>query len=284
MSSSASPTVLTGPAQGVLSDSYGVQWQINEAGAVVAGDKDDNDKQPIMALTFINGLIWRQTKKDQRWSCKHRPHDPWSPPVEVSPLPVQGAPTGNAQMLDVINLNHSAELAAISVLKADLDATATAAWDQIAVDQDAVMDRLSAYQTVLVTSLNQIAAAQAANQAALVAPLDQILNAVTTAAPEDREMLTLLNQIVTAQAAAAGGHADTVALLKEILAAVSGAAVPPAIATLQTDFTNLTQTLNGMVLGISASLQQILALLKPTTLAPDLPDATHVQQPVPKKG
>lgn len=281
MSQSASQTVLTGPGQGVITDLYGVAWQISDAGSVVAGASTDADAQPVVQLTFIGGNIWRQTT-DLRWSCKTHPHDPWGSKTHVSPLP--GHPTESSQVIDAFSSGNQAVLTAIAALKADFDTwkakpaptpspaqilqaitalqtdmdtrlgsidallgfdhtTQVNLLGQISEAQAAALAAENSNQNVLVTALNQIQTTLTANQSAVVASLTQIVNAVTTSSPDQAVLVGMLNQIISD---------------------IAGAASPlPALAILQKDFTNLTETLNSIASGISAKLQEILLLDDP---------------------
>ncbi len=268
MSQSAGQTVLTGPGQGVIADSYGIEWQINASGAVVANGMVDADSSAVVQIAYVGGVVWRQTKHDLRWSCKNHPTDPWGPGTEVSPVSGQ-APTGNVEIVDLVNTinvsitnqitaSNSAVLNAIAAFRADFDA-----WKATPVPQ--VLQAIAALQIDLDSRDNILSNMLAADVTFINGQLNQIVTAQTAAATGQAALASQVNAVQTTMAA---DQDALTASLAQLTADVAGAASPlPAIATLQQDFTNLTVTLNSIAVGISEKLQQILLLDDPTANA-----------------
>jgi hypothetical protein len=219
VSQSTSPIVLTGPGQGVIVDLYGVAWQISADDAVIANNIADADLQPVVQLTFVGGRIWRQTKTDLRWSSKVYTSDPWSPSTETSPLPgpvTDGAELIDRDAYEMQSLlvaiatlqadfdawkaqptpTDGEILQAIGALQTDLDPRLNTITteidligselqiivpllDQIITNQAGALNAANSNQNVLVVTLNQIVASQSENQAACIALLTQLVNAVT---------------------------------------------------------------------------------------------------------
>lgn len=316
MSESLNNSIITGPGKGVISDGFGVAWAIADSGAVLIAGQPDSDTQPVTQIAFIDGFVWRQHANNLRWSCKRHRDDPWSPPTHVSPLP--GPAATDSAIADAFAQGTGSILAAVAALRSDFDTwkatqppapTPTQimqALTSFRADLDSREDALSGQVSVVAGLCAQIIAQQGLTgnidtgyQTTLVALLDQILGgqisatnvATSAAAAALSNHNVLVAQLNAIQAVAASRQLTLVALLRQVVDTATGpnglVPIKEAIGVLQQDFTNLTQTLNAIAIGISAKLQEILLLDDPAanaamiaTIVTTKADVVEVQQDV----
>jgi hypothetical protein len=290
------------PADTPITDAQGNVWRFNAGQQITANGVLDADTSACIQVAYVNQTVWRQ-RGDLRWQSKRFPGDPWLPAAGAAGSPMPDWP---GRGVDEGERGMGQILAAIAALKADFDAFKAAGGGGGTTSLTPVLTAIAALKADVDAGAKVIGAQIETNQVLTTNQYNQVQAGLTSAVTT-----TAANQtVLTGSLDLLGGQmVDVIALLNQILAAVAGATSPAAaIATLQQDFTNLTQTLNSITLGISEKLQQILllddpaantlmlaeiaeilAIVKgleappPTEIALDFERATHSPQAVPTK-